>query len=159
MKRAPHLAGRGAPSWVRGAIRWVHKGLEKDPQVLAACLPGTQSLRKVGEHVYEGEIGVRVGPISGAFAGQLTVTNEVPPVSSTLTVEGKGKVGFLKGVGNIDMTEQGPGKTLMKYTGEVQIGGKAASFGQRLFDSVSRGMIEQALGKLNEQLQARVSSR
>ena len=133
--------------------------LLQDPQVLAACLPGTQSLRKVGEHEYEGEIGVRVGPISGAFAGLLTVTNEVPPASSTLTVEGKGKVGFLKGVGNIDMTEQSPGKTLMKYTGEVQIGGKVASVGQRLFDSVSRGMIEQALGKLNETLKLRSAAR
>ncbi|MBE3070353.1 MAG: winged helix-turn-helix transcriptional regulator [Planctomycetes bacterium] len=29
------LAGRGAPPWVREAIRWAHKGLEKDPKVLA----------------------------------------------------------------------------------------------------------------------------
>jgi len=133
--------------------------LLRDPKVLAACLPGTQSLRQVGEREYEGEIGVRVGPISGAFAGKLSVTNEVPPASSTLTVEGKGKVGFLKGVGNIELTDQGQGKTLMKYTGEVQIGGKVASVGQRLFDSVSRGMIDQALGKLNEMLQARIASR
>ncbi len=131
----------------------------RDPKVLAACLPGTQTMQQVGEHVYEGEIGVKVGPISGAFAGQLTVSNEVPPVSCTLTVEGKGKVGFLKGVGNIDMTDQGGDKTLMKYTGEVQIGGKVASVGQRLFDSVSRGMIEQALDKMNEILKARASSR
>ncbi len=131
----------------------------RDPKVLAACLPGTQSMVQVGEHSYEGVIGIRVGPISGAFAGQLTVSNEMPPASCTLTVEGKGKVGFLKGIGNIDMAEQGQGKTLMKYTGEVQIGGKVASVGQRLFDSVSRGMIEQALGKLNEILQARAASR
>ena len=133
--------------------------LVRDPNVLAACLPGTQSMRQVGEHEYEGEIGIRVGPISGAFAGKLFVSNEVPPASCTLTVEGTGKVGFLKGVGNIDMSEQGQGKTLMKYTGEVQIGGKVASVGQRLFDSVSRGMIEQALGKLNETLKARSAAR
>ena len=29
------LAERGAPPCVRDAIRWVHKGLERDPQVLA----------------------------------------------------------------------------------------------------------------------------
>jgi hypothetical protein len=133
--------------------------LVQDPKVLAACLPGTQSVRQVGEHEYEGEMGIRVGPISGAFAGQLSVTNEVPPASCTLTVEGKGKVGFLKGVGNIDMTDLGPDKTLMKYTGEVEIGGKVASVGQRLFDSVSRSMIEQALGKLNETLKARSAAR
>jgi len=131
--------------------------LVRDPDVLASCLPGTQGLRQVGEHEYEGEIGVRVGPISGVFAGQLSVTNEVPPASCTLSVEGKGKVGFLKGVGDIELTEAGEDKTLMKYTGEVQIGGKVASVGQRLFDSVSRTMIEQALGKLNETLKARAA--
>ena len=67
------------------------------------------------------------------------MTGASSPASCTLTVEGKGKVGFVKGVGNIDMTEQGPGKTLMKYTGEVQIGGKVASVGQRLFGQPTIG--------------------
>jgi carbon monoxide dehydrogenase subunit G len=98
---------------------------------------------------------VRIGPISGTFSGQLFVTNEVPPASCTLTVEGKGKIGFLKGIGNIDLVEQSESKTLLKYTGEVQIGGKVASVGQRLFDTVSKGMIKQGLEKLNEILQAR----
>lgn len=129
--------------------------LVRDPEVLAACLPGTQNVQKVSDSEYTGEIKIRIGPISGAFAGQIFVTNEVPPVSCTLTVEGTGKIGFLKGVGNIDMTEQDENKTLMKYTGEIQIGGKVASVGQRLFDSVSKGMIKQGLDKLNEILQTR----
>ena len=127
--------------------------LVRDPEVLATCLPGTQSVQKVNDNEYIGEIGVRVGPISGAFSGKIFVTNEMPPISCTLTVEGTGKIGFLKGFGNIDMTDQGNSKTLMKYNGEVQIGGKVASVGQRLFDSVSKSMIKQGLDKLNEILQ------
>ena len=130
--------------------------LVRDPQVLASCMPGTQSVQKVSDTQYTGELQVHIGPIAGNFGGQLFVTNEVPPASCTLTVEGKGKIGFLKGVGNIDMTEQEENKTLMKYTGEVQIGGKVASVGQRLFDTVSKGMIKQGLDKLNEILQARL---
>src|SRR3989337_1461587 len=129
--------------------------LVRDPKVLATCLPGTQSVQKMSDNEYAGEIKVRIGPISGTFSGQLFVTNEVPPVSCTLTVEGKGKVGFLKGIGNIDMIDQGENKPLMKYTGEVQIGGKVASVGQRLFDTVSKGMTKQGLDKLNEILQTR----
>ena len=129
--------------------------LVRDPEVLATCLPGTQSVQKMSDNEYAGEIKVRIGPISGTFSGQLFVTNEVPPVSCTLSVEGKGKVGFLKGIGNIDMIDQGESKTLMKYTGEVQIGGKVASVGQRLFDTVSKGMTKQGLDKLNEILQTR----
>ena len=129
--------------------------LVRDPEVLATCLPGTQSMKKVSDNEYTGEIKIRIGPISGAFSGRLFVTNEVPPVSCTLTVEGMGKVGFLKGTGNIDMIDQGESKTLMKYSGEVQIGGKVASVGQRLFDTVSKSMIKQGLDKLNEILKAR----
>ena len=135
---------------------WV---LVRDPEVLASCLPGTQSVKKVGENKYSGEIQVSIGPITGVFAGDLFVTNEVPPASCTLTVEGKGKVGFLKGTGNIDMLDLGGNKTLMKFTGEVQIGGKVASVGQRLFDTVSKGMIKQGLDKLNEILQARIAEK
>lgn len=129
--------------------------LVRDPEVLASCLPGTQSVQKVSDNEYAGELKVHVGPISGTFAGDLLVTNEVPPESCTLTVEGKGKIGFLKGIGNIVMTDQGGSKTLMKYNGEVQIGGKVASVGQRLFDTMSKSMIKQGLDKLNEILQTR----
>lgn len=128
--------------------------LVRDPEVLASCLPGTQSVQKVNDNEYIGVIGVRVGPISGSFSGKIFVTNEEPPERCTLSVEGTGKIGFLKGVGNVDMADLGERKTLMKYTGEVQVGGKVASVGQRLFDTVSKGMVKQGLDKLNEILQA-----
>jgi carbon monoxide dehydrogenase subunit G len=129
--------------------------LVRDPEVLATCLPGTQNVQKVNDSEYTGVIGIRVGPISGSFSGKIFVTNEVPPESCTLTVEGTGKIGFLKGVGNIDMAEVDEQKTRMKYNGEVQIGGRVASVGQRLFDTVSKGMIKQGLDTLNEILQTR----
>ncbi len=124
----------------------------RDPDILATALPGTKKLELVGENEYEGEMQVRIGPVAGTFGGKLTVSNEVAPESLTLTVEGKGKVGFMKGSGDIVITDQGDNSTLMNYTGEVQIGGRVASVGQRLFDTVSKSMIKQGLDKLNEAL-------
>lgn len=132
--------------------------LVRDPDVLASALPGTKSLEQVGENEYEGEMNVRVGPVAGVFAGKLTVSNEQPPESCTLTVEGKGKPGFVNGSGIINLVEQGDGTTLMKYDGEVQIGGRIASVGQRMIDTTSKSMIRQGLETLNEALQARVSA-
>jgi carbon monoxide dehydrogenase subunit G len=132
--------------------------LVRDPEVIATLLPGTQSVNKVSESEYAGEMTLRIGPLSGAFAGKLIVSDEVPPESCTLTVEGDGKIGFLKGTGDIELTEQGEQATLMKYVGEVQVGGKVASVGQRLFDTVSKGMIKQGLDKLNEILRAQSAS-
>jgi carbon monoxide dehydrogenase subunit G len=131
--------------------------LVRDPQVLATALPGTQSLERVSENEYAGKMQVRVGPVAGAFSGRVVVSDEVPPESYTLAVEGRGGPGFAKGFGNIQLVDQGDGKTLMKYTGELQIGGKLASVGQRLIETVSKSMTRQGLESLNKALQARLA--
>src|SRR3972149_8788226 len=132
--------------------------LVRDPDVLSTALPGTQSLTEVSENEYQGEMNVKVGPVGGVFMGRLTISNEVPPESLTMTVEGKGKPGFLNGSGNIQLIAQEDGRTLMKYEGEVQIGGRLASVGQRLLDTASKSIISQALDTLNQALQARLAA-
>jgi carbon monoxide dehydrogenase subunit G len=133
--------------------------LVRDPEVLASALPGTKSLEHVGENEYKGEMNVRIGPVSGLFSGRLVVSNEVPPESCTLTVEGKGSPGFANGTGNVILSDLGDGTTLMKYVGEMQIGGKLASVGQRLFDTASKSMIRQGLESFNSALQARMAAK
>jgi carbon monoxide dehydrogenase subunit G len=130
-----------------------------DPNVLATCLPGTQSLNKTSENEYEGTINVRIGPVNGAFSGKLVVSDQVPPKTCTLTVEGRGAPGFAKGVGHVVLEEQADNKTFFKYDGDVQIGGKLASVGQRLFDSVAKSMVRQGLEAMDKALEARMASK
>jgi carbon monoxide dehydrogenase subunit G len=131
--------------------------LVRDPEVLATALPGTQSLTPVSENEYEGKMHVRVGPVAGVFSGRVAASDEVPPESYTLTVEGKGAPGFAKGTGHVQLMDQGDGTTLMKYEGEMQIGGRIASVGQRLMDTASKSMIRQGLETLNKALETRVA--
>ena len=131
----------------------------RDPEVLATALPGTKSLNQVGENEFEGEMNVRVGPVAGLFAGRLIVSNEVPPERCTLSVEGKGNSGFVNGIGNIILSDQGDGTTMMKYEGDAQVGGRLASVGQRLLDTASKSMIRQGLEALNLALLARMASK
>ncbi len=121
-----------------------------DPEVLAAAMPGTKELNQVGENEYEGTMNVRVGPVSGTFSGKLVVADPVPPEQCTLIVDGRGAPGFLKGEGQVYLTEVEPDKTHMRYEGEVQIGGRLAGVGQRMLDSVSKSMIRQGLETVNE---------
>jgi hypothetical protein len=131
----------------------------RDPEVLATALPGTKSLDKVGENEYTGEMNVRVGPVAGLFSGRLVVSNEVAPESCTLTVDGRGSSGFMNGTGNVILNDKGDGTTLMTYDGDVQIGGRLASVGQRMLDTASKSMIRQGLEALNMALQARVAAK
>ena len=47
----------------------------------------------------------------------------------------------------------------MKYDGDVQIGGKLASVGQRSLDTVSKSMIRQGLTALDGVLEARMAAK
>jgi hypothetical protein len=129
--------------------------LIRDPEALAKALPGTETLNKLSESEYEGTMNVRIGPIAGVFSGKVMIS---PPESCTLTAEGKGAQGFAKGVGRVQLADQGDGTTLMQYDGDVQIGGKLASVGQRSLDSVSKSMIRQGLLTLDQALEARMAA-
>jgi carbon monoxide dehydrogenase subunit G len=131
--------------------------LVRDPEVLASALPGTQSMNQVSESEYEGKMNLRVGPIAGVFSGRVVVANEVPPESYSLSVEGKGAPGFGKGTGHVQLIAQDDGTTLMKYEGELEVGGKLAGVGQRMIETVGKSMTRQGLESLNKALQARMA--
>ncbi len=133
--------------------------LVRDPEVLATALPGTQSLDQVGDNEYKGVMNVRIGPVGGEFSGTVLISNEQPPESLTMTVEGKGKPGFVKGSGDVNLIDQGDDTTLMKYEGKLQIGGRLASVGQRLLDTTSKSIIRQGLDALNNALAALMAAK
>jgi carbon monoxide dehydrogenase subunit G len=130
----------------------------RDPDVLVTALPGTQSLEQVGENEYAGEMHIRIGPVSGVFTGKLTVSDEVPPESYTLSVEGRGAPGFGRGTGHVQLSEMDDARTLLMYEGDMQVGGRIAGVGQRLIDTASRSMIAQGLESLNNALKARTTA-
>ena len=130
----------------------------RDPDVLATALPGTQSLEQVSENEYQGEMQVRIGPVGGLFSGRVVISDEIPPESLTMTVEGKGKPGFVKGTGDVQLSPQEDDKTLMNYQGDMEVGGRLASVGQRMMDSVSKSLLKQGLDSLNQAVLARAGS-
>ncbi len=132
--------------------------LFRDTAVMASALPGTEKMELIEENKYEAVMNVRVGPVAGKFSGELVISNEDFPTSYTMTVDGRGKPGFLKGAGDVTLIEQGANQTLMKYTGDVQVGGKLAAVGQRLIDTVAKSIIGQAFETLDNALAERVNA-
>jgi uncharacterized protein len=133
--------------------------LIRDPEVLATALPGTQQLNKISDTEFEGAMNVQIGPVAGVFAGKVLVTDEIPPESLTLTADGKGPQGFGKGVGKVQLLDQGDGTTLMKYEGDISVGGRLASVGQRNIETVGKSMVKQGLIALDNALEARTAAK
>jgi carbon monoxide dehydrogenase subunit G len=119
----------------------------QDPAVLARAMPGCESLEKIGPDEYRMKMKMALASLSGAFEGKVRITEQTPPESFRLVVEGSGRVGFVKGDGLLKL---GPveGGTEVSYEGEAQVGGTMAAVGQRLIDGTAKMMIKKFFDKL-----------
>jgi uncharacterized protein len=121
----------------------------QDPEVLARCMPGCDELVRIGEDEYRMKMKMALASISGLFDGTVRIADSDPPSSFRLVVEGKGKIGFLRGDGLLRLTPDGDG-TEVGYDGEVHVGGTIAAVGQRLLDTTARMIIKKFFDKLSE---------
>ncbi len=112
----------------------------QDPNVLGSIMPGGQGVEKVGDNQYSAILQVKVGPIQGTFQGQVKLSDLNPPDSYQIEVDGKGAPGFVKASGGLQLAPMDgqSAQTVMKYSGQAQVGGRIASVGQRLPDQCLR---------------------
>jgi len=118
-------------SYVMGAPRARVYATLCDPAALRHCLPGCEKFEDAGGGRYEASLRAGVAGVKGQFTGHVTLSDERPPESYTLSLEGTFSGGFVKGGGAITLQEDGAG-TKVAYSGDVQISGALASVGQRL---------------------------
>ena len=110
-----------------------------DPQVLQRCIPGCESLEKTGDDTYAVTIKAGIGAIKGTFKGNVRLEDMRAPEHYRIVVDGKGGPGFVKGSGDFDLEDTG-GATLIRYTGEMQVGGAIAGIGQRMIEGAAKMM-------------------
>jgi uncharacterized protein len=122
----------------------------QDPEILARAIPGCESLEKIGPDEYRMKMKIAPASISGAFEGKVRITEQTPPESFRLVVEGSGRVGFVKGDGLLKLSPV-EGGTEVSYEGEAQVGGTMAAVGQRLIDGTAKMMIKKFFEKLGEE--------
>jgi uncharacterized protein len=110
-----------------------------DPEVLRRCIPGCESLEKTGEDTYAAIIKAGVGMVKGTFKGNVKLAEMRPPEHYRIEVDGKGGPGFVKGTGDFDLEEKDDA-TLIRYAGEMQVGGTIAGIGQRMIQGAAKMM-------------------
>ncbi|PYT93824.1 MAG: carbon monoxide dehydrogenase [Acidobacteria bacterium] len=131
----------------------------QDPAILAQAMPGCESLEKIGPDEYGMKMKVLLAALSGQFEGRVRITDQSPPSSFRLIVEGSGRIGFLKGEGllrlspaaTIRVLSAAPSEapsTVVSYEGDAQVGGTMAAVGQRLIDGTAKMMIKKFFDKL-----------
>jgi uncharacterized protein len=124
-----------------------------DPDVLKVCIPGCESLEKNSDTDLAAIVVLKIGPIKAKFTGAVTLKNLNPPHSYTIEGEGKGGIaGFAKGGADVNLTEESPGITILKYAAKADVGGKIAQLGSRLITSTSKKLAGEFFSSFNEKV-------
>jgi carbon monoxide dehydrogenase subunit G len=110
-----------------------------DPAVLTKATPGLKALKPTGPDAYDATIELAVGPVKGAYAGTVQITDKTEPEKMTLVVAGGGKPGTIRATGALTLEERGEG-TVVIYVGDAQVTGVLMSVGSRLIPGVAKQM-------------------
>lgn len=115
---------------------------------LATCMPGAAITEKTDDSHYKGQVKVKVGPATAAFAGDIEV-QAVDAANHALTMLGKGAD---KGGSSASMQltatlrAEPDGSTSLVGKADVIVNGKFAQFGGRMMTSVADMILGQFAG-------------
>lgn len=129
-----------------------------DPETLRAVIPGCQTVQKVSDTHFRADVVFGIGPVTGRYRANVTLSDLDPPHAVTLGGSAEGALGFGGGEGRITLTSDGAGGTTMHYVYDAAIGGKVASIGGRLLDGATKVIIGQFFTALARQADGGVGS-
>lgn len=138
LRRGTHLHVNG--TYTFKADKQAVYDLMMSQDALTHCLPGCEGMEKIGEAQYHATLKIGIAGIKGTYVCTITMTEQMPPDTWTLTVEGRAKSGNLKGVGRFSLADKDDG-TEMTYDGEAELMGPLAGVGQRVMAPAARMII------------------
>jgi carbon monoxide dehydrogenase subunit G len=119
--------------------------------MLKQAIPGCEKLDAIGPDEYKATMKVGVAAVKGTFEGKVKLSDQQPPDSYRLAVEGSGGPGFVRGSTVISLSDI-EGGTRVTYSADVQVGGLIAGVGQRMLGGVSKMMADQFFNKMGQLL-------
>jgi uncharacterized protein len=128
--------------------------LFNDPQRLSRLIPGCEKLDVLGPDEYGGTLNVGIAAVKGVYTGKVKFEEKRAPEHYRMAVDGKGKQGFMRGSGTVDLAAKDRGATIVNYAGDVQLGGPLVQVGQRVIDSAAKMMIGQFFAAAEAELKA-----
>jgi carbon monoxide dehydrogenase subunit G len=112
-----------------------------DPEMLRRAIPGCESLTATGPNEYAATLKVGLAGLKGTYTGKATIRDPREPESLTITVEGKGAPGFVRGSAAIVLTPDAD-MTRVACDADVQVGGVIAAVGSRLVEAAARKLAD-----------------
>jgi carbon monoxide dehydrogenase subunit G len=128
--------------------------LLNNPERLSRLIPGCEKLEVLSPDEYVGTMSVGIAAVKGVYTGRLKLEEKRPSEHYKMLIDGKGKQGFVRGWGTIDLVPKDADRTIVNYAGDVQVGGTLMQVGQRMLDSAAKMMLGQFFAAADAELKA-----
>ena len=122
-----------------------------DPAVLKKCIPGCKDMIAQGGERFKLLLDLKVASVGGSFEGEISLSDKIPPTQCKVAVSGSGTLGQGSGSAMFLLAVE-PGRTIMRYTGEGEIGGLVAGVGQRILKGVAKHLVGQFFTALRREV-------
>ncbi len=122
-----------------------------DPETLAEILPNCKSLDPIGDHNFDANIEIKIGPIKGQFKSKLSLYDLDPPNGYRFDVNGDGSKGQMRGTGEIMLATQ-DGRTEFIFTASGSVSGIIARVGQRLIEATGKRLMDQGFENFKKRI-------
>ena len=127
-----------------------------DVEQVAPCMPGAELTEVVDDHTWKGKVNMKLGPVSLAFAGTVTM-QERDDQAKRIVLAAKGMEQKGKGAANASVTswlEQRDGVTNVKMRADIHLTGTVAQLSRGLLPEVSRKLTQQFADCLHQSMGA-----
>src|SRR5712691_8042297 len=125
-----------------------------DPDVLRRCIPGCETFTAKGPDTYEAMLKIGVAGLKGTYSGKAAIRDKQPPGSLTMSFEGKGGPGFVRGSAAITLGPEAGGSAATRVAADVdlQVGGLIAAVGSRLVEAAAKRLADDFFRQLSSDL-------
>jgi carbon monoxide dehydrogenase subunit G len=127
-----------------------------DPEIVGRSIPGCEALTAIGADTYEATLKIGIAGLKGTYRGKVEIGNKLSPESLTLSFDGKGGPGFVRGSAAIRLSPDGD-HTAIACDADVQVGGLIAAVGSRLIEMTARKLADEFFRQLDAELRSRPS--
>jgi carbon monoxide dehydrogenase subunit G len=133
-----------------------------EPEMLAAAIPGCESVEKISDTDFKARATIKVGPVKARFEGKVQFQELTAPegIAHAMILRGEGQggaAGFARGESQVRLSRDGAG-TLLEYDAKAMIGGRLAEVGQRLIDGAAKALADEFFAKFAILMQAQLAA-
>lgn len=113
-----------------------------DPEFVASCAPGIESVEPIDETHFTVVSAFGVGNIKVRFRLNVELSEVVPPERATMRARGKAPGSAVDVTSRLRLDDLAPDKTRLSWSAESHIYGKVASVGARLMKGTAKKLTE-----------------